>query len=134
MQNLFIKENDEFVVSISVATDEKGTVYCDLNKEGLKAILNEDKEYEIKDYKATFKKPSFGDTIGLHNSVFTTDGVSVGFNPVMARFKKISLLIKSWNLTGEEKKPTEEEILKLQPIIANLIGIQIDVETGGLLS
>ena len=49
------------------------------------------------------------------------------------RYRKIAALIKSWNLTGEFETPTEEQIQKLHPVIANAIGIQLDLETGGLL-
>ena len=38
------------------------------------------------------------------------------------------------NLTGEDKKPTSKEIQSLHPIVASAIGIQVDLETGGLLA
>lgn len=138
MQNLFIKEDDVIEIKFSVATDEKGSIFCDLSNDdlvkGLEAIKAEISEYEIKDYVVNFKKPSFGDTTGLYDSVFTTvDGQNVSFNPVSARFRKITLLIKEWNLSGEFTKPTESEIRKLHPIIASVIGSQLDIETGGLL-
>ena len=136
MQNLFVSENDEFEVKFCVATDENGTIYCDLTQDALKQFLPEDegKKYEIKDYKAIFRKPSFGKTIDLYESVFSTDGTNVNFNPLISRYKKITLLIKSWNLKGEDKKPTEEEIKDLHPAIARIIGVGVDLETGGLLS
>ena len=138
MQNLFVNENDEFVVKFSVATDKEGTIFCDLNKEtlmeGLKVIKADVSEFEIRDYSAIFKKPSFGDTMTLYDSVFTTsDGTNVNFNPLTARYRKIVLLIKEWDLTGEKTKPTEEDVEKLHPVIANALGIQVDLETGGLL-
>ncbi len=138
MQNLFIEEDDVIQIKFSVATDSDGVVFCDLSNEGLakglEAINAELSEYEIKDYVANFKKPSFGDTMGLYDSVFTTvDGQNVSFNPISARFRKITLLIKDWNLTGEVVKPTEKEIRRLHPVVAAVIGAQLDVETGGLL-
>lgn len=138
MQNLFVDKDDVFKVNFSVATDKRGTIFCDLNqatlKDGLKAIDASIDDYEIQDYYAIFKRPSFGDTMQLYDSVFTTsDGNSVNFNPIIARYRKIALLIQKWNLTGEEKKPTTAEIESLHPVIANAIGIQVDLETGGLL-
>jgi hypothetical protein len=139
MQNLFVSKDDEFVVDFSVATDEKGTLYCDVSEETLKILLEEIKQQDnfvIQSYKVVFKKPSFGDTIGLYDSIFSvngTDGINVNFNPVATRHKKINSLIKSWNLNGVDEKPTEENIQDLHPVIATVIGVQVDLETGGLL-
>ncbi len=140
MQNLFISENDEFVVNFVVATNKEGAIFCDLTKESLlesfKEIGDNFTNYEINSYKAVFKKPSFGDSIELYDSIFsvTEDGANLNFNPVLARYKKISALIKRWNLKGEEENPNELDIQQLHPLIANAIGIQIDLETGGILS
>ncbi len=134
MQNLFVSEDDDFEVKFCVATDEDGTIYCDLTEEALKEFLPGDKKYEIKDYKAVFSKPSFGKTIDLYDSVFSTDGTNVNFNPLISRYKKMTLLIKSWDLIEGDEKPTEEEIKSLHPAIARIIGVGIDLETGGLLS
>ncbi len=138
MQNLFIEEDDVIEIKFSVATDGEGAVFCDLSNEGLvkglEAINVDLSEYEIKDYVANFKKPSFGDTMGLYDSVFTTsDGQNISFNPISARFRKITLLIKDWNLTGDVTKPTEKEIKRLHPVVASVVGAQLDVETGDLL-
>jgi len=138
MQNLFVDKEDTFKVNFSVATDKMGTMFCDLNAEALKAGLEvisaKIEDWEIKDYYAVFKRPSFGDTMPLYDSVFTTsDGTSVNFNPIVARFRKIAILIRKWNLTGEDVKPSEAEIENLHPVIANAIGIQLDLEVGGML-
>lgn len=139
MQNLFVKEDDEFIVKITVATDKDNTIFCDLKKdtliESLQNMGYDIEGFEVADYQAIFRKPSFGDTMGLYDSIFSvTEGLNVNFNPVLARYKKIIALIKNWNLKGKEEKPTEEEIQQLHPVIANAIGIQIDLETGGILS
>jgi len=139
MQNLFVKEDDEFVVKFTVATDKDGTIFCDLKKgsliESLQNMGYDTGAFEVADYQAVFRKPSFGDTMGLYDSIFSvTDEMSVNFNPVLARYKKITALIKNWNLKGTDEKPTEAEIQQLHPVIANAIGIQIDLETGGILS
>lgn len=137
MQNLFVNDDEEFVVYITVATDKDGTIFCDINEESLrdsmKGLSNID-ECEFKTYKSVFKKPSFGDTVQLYDTVFSTSDGSISFNPVQARYRKISALIKSWDLMGKDEKPTNEQIMKLHPVIANAIGIQLDVETGGLLA
>jgi hypothetical protein len=133
MQDLFVKESDEFVVKIVVATDKQGTIFCDLNKESLiESFGNMIKDMEIKEYEASFKRPSFGDSVGLYGSIFKVTDNDVNFNPVQARFNKISALIKKWNLKGQDEKPTTEDIRSLHPTIATAFGIVIDKETGGL--
>jgi len=134
MQNLFVSENDEFVIRFTVATDDKGTIFCDMNRESLTESFGDKiKELEIKDYEAVFRKPSFGDSIELYDSIFSVNnGADVSFNPVLIRSNKIIALIKSWNLQGEKNKPTAEDIKKLHPTVATAIGIQIDAETGGI--
>lgn len=139
MQNLFVSENDEFVINFVVAIDKKGTIFCDINEDSLKetmAGLSNFDNCEIKKYEAVFKKPSFGDTMSLYESIFSVNNQSsVNFNPVLARYRKIALLIKKWDLTpdGSSIKPTEDQIRSLHPVIANAIGIQVDAETGGTL-
>jgi hypothetical protein len=138
MQNLFIKDDETFEIQFWVATEKEGTIFCDLTKESLLEsfvdIRDNLENYEINGYKAVFKKPSFGDSIGLYQEIFSvTDGTNLNFNPVLARYKKISSLIKSWNLREKEEKPTEEDIEQLHPLIANVIGIALDLETGSIL-
>lgn len=139
MQNLFISPEDEFTIRFSVAIDKDETIFCDLERESLISSLEgmgrNIEDFSIADYKATFKRPSFGDTMELYDSIFSVNDVTgVNFNPVIARYNKIVALIKLWNLKGEENKPSEDEIRQLHPVIANAIGIQIDLETGGVLS
>ncbi len=136
MQNLFIQENEEFTVEFTVATDEKGTVYCDLNKEFMKETLQDVKDMgniEMQDYKAVFKRPSFGETTSLYEKIFSINSDGMSFNPILTRQKFIVALIKSWNLKGKDEKPTEEEIKSLNPIIATVISIQLDAEVGKLI-
>ncbi len=134
MQNLFVNENDEFTVGFTVATDEKGTIFCDLTKESLVESFGEKVDgMDIQDYKATFKRPSFGDSVGLYDSIFQlVNGEDIKFNPVMARYNKIKALIKSWDLKGKDEKPTEEDIKALHPTISTVISIQLDMESGGI--
>ena len=134
MQNLFIDKEEEFTIKFSVAFDEEGKIYCDITRESLLESFKEKiKDSDIKDYEAVFRKPSFGDSVKLYESIFSlTQTSDVNFNPLLARCNKITALIKNWNLQGEKNKPTEEEIKKLNPIIATVIGIQVDAETGSI--
>jgi len=136
MNSLFINENDEFIVEFVVGFDKNGLLWCDLNEDSLRKIFdNKDEELKITEYKAVFRKPAFGDTISLNAFSASADGLN--FNPVENRFKKIDLLIKKWNLESEDgkmTKPTEGAIKKLHPIIAAVIGAQVDLVTGEMLS
>ena len=139
MQNLFISPEDEFIIKFCVAIDKNNVIFCDLEKKSLVSSLEsmgrEVSDFSIEEYCAKFKKPSFGDTMELYNSIFSVnEDMGVNFNPVIARYNKIVALIKSWNLRGEEAKPSEEDIRNLHPVIATAIGIQIDFEVGGILS
>lgn len=132
MQNLFIQENEEFTIGFTVATDGKGTIFCDLNKESLVESIQGTENMEIRDYKAVFKRPSFGEVTNLYEEIFSLNDNGLNFNPLLVRCNKIVAFIKSWNLKGKEEKPTEQDIRSLHPIIATVIGIQVDVEVGGI--
>ncbi len=138
MQNLFISPDDEFIIKFCVAIDKDDTIFCDLEKKSLISLLGsmgrEVSDFSIEEYSATFKKPSFGDTMELYNSIISVnEDTGVNFNPVIARYNKIVALIKSWDLKGEVTKPSEEEIRQLHPVVANVVGICIDSFTGGLV-
>jgi hypothetical protein len=136
MQNLFIQENEEFTIKFTVATDDKGTIYCDLNRESMEETLKDVEgadKMEIQDYNAVFKKPSFGETTKLYEEIFLVNSDGASFNPILMRQKFITSLIKSWNLKGIDEKPTEKDIKALHPIIATAIAIQLDAEVGSLV-
>ena len=138
MKNLFINEEDEIVIKFVVGEDTDGTIFCDLKKEEIVRILGE--EGDIEEYEAVFRRPSFGDSVMLYDSMFSveTDGndilkPNVNLNPILARYNKIMALIKRWNLTDGDKKPTEKQIKNLHPIIANTIGVALEEETGNMI-
>jgi len=136
MQNLFVKENDEFTLKFTVATGEKGEILSDTTKESLiESFGDKIKNSEIKEYTVICKKPSFGDSSKLYEEIFNPKSeYGSELNPVFVRFVKIKMLVKKWDLKGELEKPTEEDIKQLHPTIAMVISIQIDAETGGIFS
>ena len=133
MQNLFLTEEDVFEIHIYVAEDEEGTLYCDLNIEGVNFLLG-DRDGQIKGYTVKFKKPSFGDMMALTDMLFITRDVgdgNTGFdvNPIAAKIKTMSFLIRDWSFTNSDGKkipPTEENILNLNPLIATSISVQLE--------
>jgi hypothetical protein len=133
MQSLFITDEDVFDIKIFVAEDEDGVAYCDLNREGVEFLLG-DKELEIELYTVTFKKPSFGDMIQLteillSSRVYDADVVNYQVNPIDARLKTMSCLIKKWDFmdaSGNMIEPTEENLKKLNPTVATAISLQLE--------
>ena len=139
MSSLFIDKNEEFNVNFVVATHkEEKTIWCDKDEESLRKIITDPSQYDFKSYKASFRKPNFGDTINLYGSVFSTDiNGKVAFNPLDIRYKKIVALLKDWNLTddiGEKVPPTKQNIMRLHPMIAHFIGTQVETQTGSILT
>ena len=133
MQNLFLTEDDVFYIKIFVAEDDEGIMYCDLDEKGVKFLLG-DKNAEIIGYTVTFKKPSFGDMKELTDILlFKTDNENESFsydtNPITAKIKTMAFLIRDWDFkdsSGEKILPTEENIMKLNPLIATSISIQLE--------
>lgn len=133
MTNLFIKPEDEIVVFFSVAIDSNGKIYSSPNKNALKNMFKDEK-CEIKEYTATFKKPSFKDVVELNKSIVTASGTGgLSFNPTAERYHKMIKLIKKWTLTnekGEIIEPTETTIGQLSPGVADTIASLLEIEIG----
>ncbi|MHA1676157.1 MAG: hypothetical protein ACTSU6_03165 [Candidatus Njordarchaeales archaeon] len=133
MQSLFITEEDVFDIKIFVAEDKNGVIYCDLVKSGVEFLLGE-KQLEIECYTITFKKPSFGDMIQLteillSSRVYDSEVINYQVNPIDARLKTMSCLIKKWDFmdgSGNTIEPTEENLRKLNPTVATAISLQLE--------
>ena len=129
MQSLFLTEKDVFEVKIFVAVDNKGTIYCDKNKDGVKFLLG-GRNVEIEKYSIFFKKPSFGDFIALTDLVTqNTDNLTGDINPLITKLKAMSYLLNDWNFLDKDNEkipPTEDSFSRMDPIIAVAIGIQFD--------
>jgi len=138
MINLLIEPNDEFVVEFAVAKDKNGRIYSDTNLVDLKEMLSTvGIECEIEEHSATFKKPNFKDVVDMAEAFYGSTGGRISINLIQDKYKKVTKLIKSWtfkDLSGNEIKPTQENINKLEPIVAQVIADKVDIETGGTLS
>ena len=137
---IFVQPEEEFAVNVFVCASDDGALFCDTSLEGLQKIVQDKENMDVEEIHLTFKKPSFGDAIELHKSIFSLSGESEGqidFNPIAIRFKKFKTLIKTWDIKDEEGNviPISDKTIKsLSPTIASVIGLRIDLETGGLLS
>ena len=129
MQSLFLTEDDTFEVKLFVAEDENKTIYCDKNIDAVKLLMGE-RDLEIEEYSISFKKPSFGDLITLTDLVMQVSNKITGdVNPLTVKLKTMSHLLRDWSFVDKNgiKVPVKEEnMMKLDPIIAVNIGMQFD--------
>ena len=142
MQGLFIDKEDTITISFVLTKDSKGALIAYDSKK----ILEE--EYEdvdpedfydkscVEEYTVVFKRPSFGDTVQMGQSINMSDLSSVNFDPWTLRFQRMKHLLKSWNLKDNDGKPMSanaENLSKLHPTVANIIGTQLDIEVGSFI-
>ncbi len=137
MNDLFINKEDEIIVEFCVAETKSGAVVSDVTEKEIKEVYANDIKIEtIILHTATFKRPSFKDYVDLSSNTFNTaDGVSIDFNPWAIRFHRIVQLIKTWSFKdkdGKEIPAAKENIEKLNPSIANTIGLQLEAHLGGI--
>ena len=130
MIKLFVNPEDTITIKLAVAVDQIGNqIYVDANKKDLEIMLK-DVEHVIEEYEVVFKRPSFKDAVEINQSLYssTIDG-KISFNPLQDRYKKITSLIKSWNLTnenGDAMEPNKDNVNKLHPTIAEFLANQLD--------
>lgn len=136
MRSLLIDENDEIVVHFVIAWSKDGrNVRAEVTRDDLQALYGDTiDDSTIQEHTATFRRPSFGDTVRMSQNVYaTSDGLRVDFNPYVMRMGRLSSLIKSWTLADGEGNPipaTPESVAKVDPVVAQIIGIQLDAEIG----
>ena len=137
MKNLFIKDSDEIRVDFFIASTEDDKIYVNIDKDNLDGIMKVMKiEYEIEEHYAIFKKPNFGDFVSMANSTFKADNAGVSFNPLDDRYQKLVKLIKSWSFTNKDGniiQPSASYIKSLNPVVAEIIYSQLELEMGTLL-
>jgi hypothetical protein len=133
MPKLFVDGENEIVIKVVVADSPNGQVFAGASKDELDLEIDDLKDEDVAELSFTFKQPSFKDSVDMAKSVLSsTDGQSLDFNPLAARYEKMVTLIKSWNLTdvnGNPVEPTEANISKLHPVVANTVALQLDAQT-----
>ena len=135
MIDLFVKPGDEIIVNFTVALDEDGKIYADTNKEELEKMLKSFNCQSVKEYKAVFKRPNYKDTVELSKGLEAGVG---GFkiNLIEDKYRRMITLLKEWNLEDKEGnlvEPNEKNINNLNPVIANVMLDQLDLELGNNL-
>lgn len=130
---LLISKEDEITIRFVLAENKKSQLIADTTVDNLKETFGDDiKEGTIFEGEAVFRRPSFADTVEIAGSLNTADGMNVQFNPLSMRFKRMSRLLKRWNLVDGDKPipATSESIASLDTFVANIIGAQLDAAVG----
>jgi hypothetical protein len=109
-----IKDNETFEVSVYQVVDKKGKESFSLTNDGTAAA----------ELKITFKRPAWGDIKEIMSkSVAMIEG-KAQIDPYRLMDTRLKVLIRSWNLTGEDGKPipsTPENTDRLSPPLADVI-------------
>ncbi len=128
-KRLLVNSLDEVKIEFVLAELITGVLVADLNRESVKKTFKDEVvDSSIEEHWAIFRRPNFGDTIDINGKMKSSDGVNLEFNPIAARFQRMSKLLKSWSLKqdGKEIPATPASILQLDPFIANIVGMQLD--------
>lgn len=132
-KKLLIDPTEEIKVKFILAERKNGDILGDINEEGLrKAFGDELVEGSVEEHWATFRRPTFGDTVDINGQINTPDGVRLEFNPIAVRFQRMARLLKSWSLMDGDKPipATASSLSQLDPFVANIIGMQLDAAIG----
>jgi hypothetical protein len=136
MSGIFVNPEDEIKVRIVVATNKHGAIFAESDEDMLKEMYPiEDLDMtSLQTFEAVFRQPSFKDSVELSTefSVNAAGDTSVDFNPVDARYRKMSKLLKTWTFkddAGGAVPPTEENVAKLHPIVASVIATALDAQS-----
>lgn len=132
-KKLLIDATEEVKIEFVLAELKTGVLVADVSKQSLISTFGDEvDESSIEEHWAIFRRPTFGDTIDINGKMKSSDGVNLEFNPIAARFQRMSKLLKSWSLKqGDELIPaTAESILRLDPFIANIVGMNLDAKLG----
>lgn len=137
MKGLLITENDKINIKVALAQDKDGKLLCDVNKDMLLKTYGDIVQDEtVEEHVVTFRRPTFKDNVDISSGVDlsgTEGDFRVRFNPLSLRYARFTSLIQSWTFKDEEGKDLpaiEENIKQLDPVVANIIGIQLDGEIG----
>lgn len=124
--DLFVSPTDTFDIEFVVcaAKSDPKVLYAEVSEEKLKEIYEDDvDETTIEKHTATFRRPSFEDMSRLYDAAFSFIGSEMKANASSVRINKMISLLKKWTLP---RPANAEEIRRLNPIIAMVIGSELD--------
>jgi len=131
-RSIFVNENEKMKMEIVIGYSKNENVYCELKKDkkDILEFLGEDINGDIEQYTIVVKRPNFKDITEMSKgTVSMSVDEGFNFNIAASRMKKMKQLIIDWDFSDEngEKIPvSDENIEKLNPSIASLIGQEID--------
>jgi hypothetical protein len=129
MNGIFVDEGDEVKIEFYVGRDADSNLVAsekesDLHSPG--AVIEK--------HSMVFRRPSFKDTVAISGSTSVSlIGAGIEFSPLRVRMARMTHLIKSWTFVddkGNPVPPTEENISKLSPLVANLAGMLLETAIG----
>lgn len=136
MKGLIISPDDRITIKFALGLNKNGSIIGDTSEETLKRTFGEDLRTDtIEEHQALFRRPTFGDLVRITGTISTTDGTGFDFNPLAIRIGRLKGLLKEWSLKDEEDQPIPaipENVDKLDPVVANIIGVQLDAILGGI--
>jgi len=128
MEGLFINPEDEVSVEVFVSHDNTGNLLTHYTREALVEEHDVDPAL-VEMHTFVFRRPSFKDAVNAVGDMATKDGISLSFNPLAIRFARIKSLLKDWSLKdgeGNKVPVTEQNIEKLNPVLADMVGTRLD--------
>ncbi len=136
MKGLIISPDDRITVKFAIGLLKDGQMVGDTNEEMLARTFEEELEMDtVESHEASFRRPTFGDLVEISGKVSTVDGTGFDFNPLAIRLTRMKSLLKSWTLEDEDDGPipaNAESVNNLEPLVANIIGMQLDTALGGV--
>jgi len=134
--SIFIDDNDEnsvITVIVFIANGKKGFVYCDIDHSKLLKMAGDDvTESDIEQHQVLFKQPSYGDTSRIFSSGIRMGAdEEINISPSQIRQERLCVLLKSWtfkNSAGKDMAATKDNVKKLHPAIAMILGIALEKE------
>lgn len=131
MINLFVDPDEDIVVTINVAIDDKKHIYAWYDGQD-KPIEVEDIKTEI--FESVFREPSYRDSVELTDMALgvSTEG-EISMSIAAVRMNRIIRLLKRWNLTdnnGDKVPSTPEMVEGLNPIVAQAISEGLEKKLG----
>lgn len=133
---LFVDKDTEFTVTIAIAKGKANPeeIFCDISKEKLLEIYQEDIDpATIEEHTVWCSYPDFGTTVSIIDKSIEIQKSEVQLRLSAVRLNKMIALIKRWTFNdkkGNPVSPTSETIKSLNPHVAAILGIQIDMVLG----
>jgi hypothetical protein len=132
--DLFVDDTtEEIEVTIFIgASKSRKFMYADIDEAKVKEVAGDDLlENSIEKHSVFFRTPSFGDAGKILDSAVTLNkDNNIQISPSELRFERIATLILRWTLKagGNDIKPNRENIKKLHPVVATVIGLDLEYQ------